>query len=203
MIAQRYRVATAATMNCRCNRSLGKCRERIRCMFQPTLEYRSSSIGTEASEPHRNDCADNDRGCDQMSPETSVRRCPYCDEEIRLTAKKCKHCGEFLDASQRDEATDRKQAADVAQSARQMFESASENIRKYRSGRSDLSWNPGVAAVLSFFVPGAGQIYKGEVGRGFLTFLAFIVGLFLLVVPGLVIWVWAVLDAAGRTPREV
>jgi hypothetical protein len=26
-----------------------------------------------------------------------ARRCPYCDEEINLNAKKCKHCGEFLD----------------------------------------------------------------------------------------------------------
>jgi TM2 domain-containing membrane protein YozV len=25
------------------------------------------------------------------------RRCPYCDEVINLNAKKCKHCGEFLD----------------------------------------------------------------------------------------------------------
>ena len=55
---------------------------------------------------------------------------------------------------------------------------------------------------MSFFVPGAGQIYKGEVGRGFLTILAWIVGLFLLVIPGLVVWVWAVLDAAGRIPEQ-
>lgn len=190
-------------MNCRRRRPLGKCRERIRCMLQPTLDFRSSSIGTETGKPHRHDCADNGRGGDQMRSETSARRCPYCDEEIRLIAKKCKHCGEYLDASQRDEAIHRKQSADVAQSARQMFELASENIRKYQSGRSDLSWNPGVAAVLSFFVPGAGQIYKGEVGRGFLTFLALIVGFVLFVLPGVVVWVWAVLDAAGRTPQEV
>jgi len=25
------------------------------------------------------------------------RRCPYCDEVISLNAKKCKHCGEYLD----------------------------------------------------------------------------------------------------------
>jgi hypothetical protein len=35
-----------------------------------------------------------------MQPET--KQCPYCSEEILHTAKKCKHCGEFLDGSLRD-----------------------------------------------------------------------------------------------------
>lgn len=26
-----------------------------------------------------------------------AKKCPYCSEEILATAKKCKHCGEFLD----------------------------------------------------------------------------------------------------------
>ena len=42
--------------------------------------------------------------------------------------------------------------------------------------------NPGVAAVLSFFIPGLGQIYNGEIIPGFcfLTFqgLTFISGFF-------------------------
>ena len=24
------------------------------------------------------------------------KKCPYCDEEIKINAKKCKHCGEWL-----------------------------------------------------------------------------------------------------------
>lgn len=30
-----------------------------------------------------------------------VKKCPYCAEEILADAKKCKHCGEFLDSTLR------------------------------------------------------------------------------------------------------
>ena len=33
------------------------------------------------------------------------------------------------------------------------------------------TWNPGVAAVLSFFLPGVGQIYKGRIAFGFVLFV--------------------------------
>ncbi|OGU27074.1 MAG: hypothetical protein A2057_02715 [Ignavibacteria bacterium GWA2_35_9] len=26
-----------------------------------------------------------------------TKKCPYCSEEILIDAKKCKHCGEYLD----------------------------------------------------------------------------------------------------------
>lgn len=31
------------------------------------------------------------------------KKCPYCAEEILAEAKKCKHCGEYLDATLRSE----------------------------------------------------------------------------------------------------
>lgn len=60
--------------------------------------------------------------------------------------------------------------------------------------------NPGVAAVLSFFIPGLGQIYNGELTKGlvivFVTAISWmltkiIIGAFILIP----LWIWAIYDA--------
>lgn len=53
----------------------------------------------------------------------------------------------------------------------------------------------GFPALLSFFIPGLGQIIKDQIGRGILIFLGFFFGLFMLLVPGIVIWIWQISDA--------
>jgi TM2 domain-containing membrane protein YozV len=67
---------------------------------------------------------------------------------------------------------------------------ASEAVQAPSGGK-----NPVLAAILSFFIPGVGQIYNGNVGRGILTFIAFIIGVFLFVFPGVIVWLWSVYDA--------
>jgi TM2 domain-containing membrane protein YozV len=70
--------------------------------------------------------------------------------------------------------------------------------------------NPGLAAVLSFFIVGLGQIYNGQVGKGFgLMAAAAVSGLLCWVGVGFVllpaVWFFAVWDAyrtAERLNRE-
>ena len=35
-----------------------------------------------------------------------TQNCPYCGEQILITAKKCKHCGEWLEESNKRKGTD-------------------------------------------------------------------------------------------------
>lgn len=53
----------------------------------------------------------------------------------------------------------------------------------------------GVPAIISLFIPGLGQLIKGQAGKGILIFIGVIVGLFLFVLPGIIIWIWQISDA--------
>ncbi|MCI0453925.1 MAG: hypothetical protein L0Y68_02880 [Candidatus Dadabacteria bacterium] len=60
--------------------------------------------------------------------------------------------------------------------------------------------NPGIAAVLSFFFTGLGQIYNGQIGKGIL-FIIFQIISILLMFSGIgfitfpIIWIWGMVDA--------
>jgi hypothetical protein len=49
--------------------------------------------------------------------------------------------------------------------------------------------------VLSVFIPGLGQIYKGQIGKGILLLLLTIFGYMLLIVPGLALHLFTIIDA--------
>ena len=53
----------------------------------------------------------------------------------------------------------------------------------------------GVPALLSFFIPGLGQIVKGQVGKGIFAFIGVGIGIVMLVIPGVIIWIWQIVDA--------
>lgn len=61
-------------------------------------------------------------------------------------------------------------------------------------------WSPGLAAVLSFFVPGLGQLYKGQIIGGILWFLFVCIGYAALIVPGLILHFFCVLGAVSGNP---
>jgi TM2 domain-containing membrane protein YozV len=52
--------------------------------------------------------------------------------------------------------------------------------------------------VLSFLVPGLGQIFKGHVGRGLMLFTLTLIGYAIFILPGIIIHVLTVLDAGSE-----
>jgi TM2 domain-containing membrane protein YozV len=53
----------------------------------------------------------------------------------------------------------------------------------------------GVPALLSFFIPGLGQIVKGQVVKGIFTFIGFGLGILMFVIPGVIVWIMQIVDA--------
>jgi TM2 domain-containing membrane protein YozV len=55
--------------------------------------------------------------------------------------------------------------------------------------------NPMIAGFCSTFLPGLGQVYNGQTGKGFAVFLLALIGLFLFVIPGLIVWLYGMYNA--------
>lgn len=103
-------------------------------------------------------------------------RCPYCAEVISAAAKKCKHCGEFLDQTLRQ--------ARMPVAAPQQ------------------TWNPGIAAVLSLVIPGAGQMYKGQVTAGIWWLVGTVAGYCAFILPGVVVHIICIYKAYSDDPTR-
>jgi len=63
--------------------------------------------------------------------------------------------------------------------------------------------NSGAAAVMSFLVPGLGQIYNGDIGKGLMMIIGMVVSIvlfFFLIgfVTYFLIWLWSIYDAYNR-----
>ena len=109
-----------------------------------------------------------------VTTEANVK-CPNCAEVIAAEAKKCKHCGEFLDS----------------------------NLRQAKLPNPiplEQPWNPGVAAVLSLVIPGAGQIYKGQLKPGIWWLVGVVVGYMAFIVPGLMLQIYCIYNAYTADP---
>lgn len=130
------------------------------------------------------------------APAADSKDCPFCGEEVRATAKKCKHCGEILDVALRAAEEARRAAAAPAAPAGNVV-----NVTNVVGGVAP-RWSRGTAALLSLFIPGLGQMYKGQIVNGLAWFLFVVVGYFLLIVPGLVLHLLCVLGAASGDPRR-
>lgn len=55
--------------------------------------------------------------------------------------------------------------------------------------------SPFIAFILSFFWVGLGQLYNGKFAKGLLYQIGFVIGLFFIIIPGIIVWVICLWDA--------
>jgi hypothetical protein len=110
--------------------------------------------------------------------------CPYCGEAILAVAKKCKHCNEIIDPMLRVH----------GQGQLQVNVGLSPTLYRPRA-------SSGVAALLSFFWPGAGHIYCGEVGAGLGWMMATFIGYVAFIVPGIILHICCIVAASNTAKR--
>ena len=65
----------------------------------PGAQEPAIAAPTTAPNPHdkHTQLPDEEKDAKVTTPSQATRQCPYCAEKILAHAKKCKHCGEFLD----------------------------------------------------------------------------------------------------------
>ena len=111
--------------------------------------------------------------------------CSNCDEPLKKYAVVCSNCG-------KPAAYPNKPEEKVSiERVEQVYETP-----KYEASRNApvQSKEPLLALVFSFVFVGLGQVYNGKFWRGIFFMLSTFIGL-VLIIPGLVAWVWAMYDA--------
>jgi TM2 domain-containing membrane protein YozV len=63
-------------------------------------------------------------------------------------------------------------------------------------------WSPAVAAILSLFIPGVGQMYKGRIGEGILWLIFTPIGYIFLILPGLILHIICIINATQGNPHK-
>jgi TM2 domain-containing membrane protein YozV len=106
-----------------------------------------------------------------------VKFCPQCGKSIESdTSKFCDNCGASLDFSRVPE--------------------KKEMVQEIQEEKS-----PFLAALCSFFIPGLGQVYDGETAKGVAVFFGTLIGVFIYVIPGLIVWIFGMYDAYSTAKK--
>lgn len=147
--------------------------------------------------------------------------CPDCGREVSDAAPACIHCGRpdpaapveqeddletpaLLDCPKCAKKVTPREKGQYTQcwNCRELIEHpgwvSAHRARQAPPASGEAQFSPGVAAVLSLVIPGAGQMYRGKVGAGFGWMIAVVLGYIAFVFPGLILHIICVFNAAGR-----
>jgi TM2 domain-containing membrane protein YozV len=61
----------------------------------------------------------------------------------------------------------------------------------------------GIAALCSFFIPGLGQVYNGNLEKGVIVLIGTLIGAIFLLIPGIVVWIYGIYDAYTTAEKMI
>lgn len=131
-----------------------------------------------------------------VEPQPQRKPCPYCGEEIAETAVKCRFCNEYLDESKRPQTGSNYPTININQGAAAQPVTHTTVVHMHAPVQRE-KWSKGVAAVLSFVIPGLGQLYKGQIFNGLLWFILTVLGYAAFIIPGIFLHICCVIGAAS------
>ena len=125
--------------------------------------------------------------------QVTQKACMFCGETIAQSAVKCRHCNEFLDGRPR-ESKQQQQAPQVI---------VTQNVGSHNVGHPMVvGQSSALGGLLSFLIPGLGQLCTGRPLAGMVWFGATLIGYLAFILPGLVLHIICIVDAAKvRTLR--
>jgi len=146
-----------------------------------------------------------------------MKYCPSCNAPNPDDAAYCQNCGAFIqyisdmknnEKIKEELSTPEKEVYN--QNSKSHFYGSVENSASYTGSNSTHNSsvrnknkqmaliynhkNETLAAILSFLIPGLGQVYVGKIGRGITLFILSFIGLFL-VIGYIIVWAYSVYDA--------
>ena len=118
--------------------------------------------------------------------------CPYCKNEVPK-AKYCKNCGAYIEEAHKDNECE-KCGFEILPEAKFCPNCGNAIVKKTNSK------NMLVTVILSFFIPGFGQIYLGLTKKGLIFLISYIISAILIViyigfVLVFIIWLWSLMDS--------
>ena len=126
----------------------------------------------------------------------STKQCPYCNAIIPVDAVFCPNCGAQLTAPQPQPTYQPPPQPTYAPQPPAPPAPAMPPVYPQQPIKEKSS---AIAAILSFLIPGVGQIYVGKAKRGILILILGIViamfSMFLFFIPYLIYWLWNIYDA--------
>lgn len=156
----------------------------------PPLVQQDPILGTSTVPSTGNSFPSEEEEARQETASSQYTRCPFCHESILIGSRKCRYCLEYLDPALRSIYNRNRSSADATTTTNSLV-----RFNQRPTTLAPANATSTQAALLSFFMPGLGQMTTGQIASGVLWMALTCFGYAYYVIPGLILHVLCVINA--------